>query len=566
MKNEDKKKNKLISELVELHQRIRKLKTLDIQSKQVEKTLRKATEAIKKRSKQLEILYKTTSAMNSAIGSSNLLQLIVDSAKEISGSKYVALSFYNKEKKITKFGAISGGGSTLMKKITEILKIDLFQRELPAESSRFKRFVEEKKPVIIDFHEYTFGTVNKKLSNLIEKIAGFKFILAIPLVKNEELKGIFAYFFLDKGEYDFTLYEIFANQAAQVIERSQILSQLKESEEKYRTTFEHTDTAMAVLEEDATISLINSKFEELSKYSKEEIEGKMSWTKFVHPDDWKRVLRGRKKRRRNLNEVPKEYKFRGMDKNGNPLNVLMNIDSIPGTKKSIISLIDVTKRKQLEEELKQSFKKLRKTFQEIVHALASAVEMKDPYVAGHQQRVTNLACAIATEIGLSKEQIDGISTSGLIHDIGKIAIPSEILSKPGRINDDEFNIIKNHPRIGYNILKIIEFPWPIAQIVLQHHEKMDGSGYPQGLSGDKILLEARILAVADTIEAMNFRRPYRESLGIDKALEEISKNKGILYDPQVVDACMKLFVKEGFKFEEKIKTPNFSKHLFNSVF
>jgi len=204
---------------------------------------------------------------------------------------------------------------------------------------------------------------------------------------------------------------------------------------------------------------------------------------------------------------------------------------------------------KLEEERKRAKQKLQKTLEETIHALASAIEMRDPYTAGHQKRVTKLACAIAKEMGLPKEQIEGIRMAGLIHDIGKISIPSEILTKPGKLNDLECSLIKTHPQAGYNILKGIEFPWPVAQIVLQHHERMDGSGYPQGLCGKDVLLEAGILAVADVVEAMSSHRPYRPAYGIDKALEEISKNKGILYDPEVVNACLRLFNQKGFKFD-----------------
>ena len=176
------------------------------------------------------------------------------------------------------------------------------------------------------------------------------------------------------------------------------------------------------------------------------------------------------------------------------------------------------------------------------------VSIRDPYTAGHQRRVTKLACAIAKEIGLTKEQIEGLRVAAIIHDIGKINIASEILSKPGRLTKLEFEMIKTHPQTGYEILKEIEFPWPVAQIVLQHHERMNGSGYPQGLSGKDILIEARILGVADVVEAMASYRPYRPALGIDKALEEILNNKGVLYDPDVVDACLKVFTEKGFKF------------------
>jgi len=215
----------------------------------------------------------------------------------------------------------------------------------------------------------------------------------------------------------------------------------------------------------------------------------------------------------------------------------------------IVTLRTRTEHQRAKDQLEQNLEKLRKTLGGIIQAMALTVEARDPYTAGHQRRVSDLARTIAKEMGLSQDQIDGIRMAGIIHDLGKISIPAEILSKPGRIGEYEFGIIKTHPKVGYEILKEIEFPWPVAQIVLQHHERMNGSGYPQGLFGDEILLEARILGVADVIEAMASHRPYRPALGINKALEEISQNKGILYDPQVVDACLKLFIKKGYKFK-----------------
>jgi PAS domain S-box-containing protein len=210
---------------------------------------------------------------------------------------------------------------------------------------------------------------------------------------------------------------------------------------------------------------------------------------------------------------------------------------------------DITERKQSEERLQQSYDQLRETLIATVNILASTIEMRDPYTAGHQRRVTTLACAIGEEMGLTDDQFDGLRMAGLIHDLGKINVPAEILSKPGQINEIEFSIIRYHPQICHDILKTIELPWPVAKIVLHHHERMDGSGYPQGLKGDEIMLEARILSVADVVEAMASHRPYRPALGIKLALEEITKNKGTLYDPTAVDACIKLFTEKNFSFE-----------------
>ena len=206
-------------------------------------------------------------------------------------------------------------------------------------------------------------------------------------------------------------------------------------------------------------------------------------------------------------------------------------------------------RKRAGEELRQSYLQLRRTLNETVYALATTAEKRDAFAVGHQQRVTRLACAIAKEMGLSEEQLDGIYMAGMIHDIGKISVPVEVLVKPIPLSDLEHGLMKAHSQVGHDILKTIEFPWPVAQIVLQHHERMDGSGYPQGLSGDDILLEARILAVADLVDIMTSRQPLRLALSIDEALEEITQNRGVLYDPEVVDACLKLFTEKGFTFE-----------------
>jgi putative nucleotidyltransferase with HDIG domain len=197
--------------------------------------------------------------------------------------------------------------------------------------------------------------------------------------------------------------------------------------------------------------------------------------------------------------------------------------------------------------LRVANERLRMAMNGFVEALAMTVEMRDPYTAGHQNRVSSLACAITEELGFNEEQVEGIRLAAMIHDLGKITVPAEILNKPGRLTEMEFNLIKTHSRLGYEILKDIAFPWPIAQIVLQHHERLDGSGYPRGLTEKEILLEARIVAVADVIEAMASHRPYRPALRIDEALEEIERHKGRLYDSEVVDACFRLFRKKDFK-------------------
>ena len=218
------------------------------------------------------------------------------------------------------------------------------------------------------------------------------------------------------------------------------------------------------------------------------------------------------------------------------------IDGKKGPRGNVYVFRDITRRKESED-------RLRRALEGVVQAMSVTIEMRDPYTAGHQRRVSRLSVAIAREMGLPETQIEGIRMAGDIHDIGKIYVPAEILSKPGKLTEIEFTIIKTHPQVGYDILKNIEFPWPIADIVAQHHERLDGSGYPAGLKDDAVLLEARIIIVADVVEAMSSHRPYRPSHGIGKALAEIALNRGILYDTTIVDACTRLFKEKGFSLE-----------------
>ncbi len=218
--------------------------------------------------------------------------------------------------------------------------------------------------------------------------------------------------------------------------------------------------------------------------------------------------------------------------------------------KFIVGIIrDITQQKIIEESLLESYRKLQRTLEGTANALATALEKRDPYTAGHEKRVAKLACAIAAEMGLSKDTIAGIKLTAFLHDIGKIVVPAEILSKPSRLNEFEYSIVKTHPEVGYEILKELEFPWPVAQVILQHHERLNGTGYPKGLNGESIIKEARIMAVADVTEAMCSHRPYRPSLGIQKALDELKQHSGTLYDPAVVDACITVFTTRNFKFD-----------------
>jgi putative nucleotidyltransferase with HDIG domain len=246
------------------------------------------------------------------------------------------------------------------------------------------------------------------------------------------------------------------------------------------------------------------------------------------------------------------WDFRVVDKDGRLIFVRSSSRPIykDGKIVGITALMtDITERKLSEEKLLKSYENLQKTLNDAINTMAKIVETRDPYTAGHQQKVADLSTAIAREMKLEDTRIDQLRMSAIIHDIGKIYIPSDILSRPGKLSDMEFALIKAHAQAGYDIVKGMDFPCAIAQAILQHHERLDGSGYPNQLKGEDTLLEAKILAVADVIEAMAAHRPYRPALGIEKALEEISKNKGRLYDPDVVDACLGLFNSGKFEFK-----------------
>jgi putative two-component system response regulator len=225
-------------------------------------------------------------------------------------------------------------------------------------------------------------------------------------------------------------------------------------------------------------------------------------------------------------------------------------------------------RNKAMEALQMNLDKFQRAMVGTIKAISMAIELRDPYTAGHQQRVAELACAIGRELTLGEDTIYGLRMASVLHDLGKIAVPSEILTRPGQLNDLEYGIIKSHVQTGYDILKKIEFPWPLADIVMQHHERLDGSGYPNGLNGDEIMFEAKILAVADVFETIASHRPYRPSLGVNHAMEELATNKGILYDKDVVAACILLMEEKRFEFEPASFRPasrkSTAQHYFNA--
>jgi len=324
----------------------------------------------------------------------------------------------------------------------------------------------------------------------------------------------------------------------------------RESEELLNSYLENAPDGIYMNDLEGNFLFGNRKCEEITGYRREELIGKnFLELNLLSEHSLNTAVRLLQANMEGKSTGPDEIEI--ISKNGCIIPIEINTNVVQRMAQRIIiaSVRDITERKKAEESLKKTLDSLRKAVGATIQVMVSAVETRDPYTAGHQIRSADLARTIATEMGLPQEKIDAIRMAGSIHDIGKLSIPAEILSKPKKLSDIEFRLIQEHARRGYEILKDVESPWPLAEIVYQHHERMDGSGYPRNLKGEEILIEARILTVADVVEAMASHRPYRPGLGIDVALNEIEKNRGIFYDNTVADACLRLFREKGFKLE-----------------
>jgi PAS domain S-box-containing protein len=341
-----------------------------------------------------------------------------------------------------------------------------------------------------------------------------------------------------------------ASLAQDITTRRQAEEKLRESQEQYRTLVENAADMVFRTDNSGHFIFGNPAALRITGYEEKELIGK-HFKMLIRPDMFKEAITFF------VNQLTKKiqntyFEYPIITKDGHELwlgqnmQLLMDGDHVTGFQ---ALARDISDRKRAEEELQRTLDSLRKAFGTTIQVMVSAIEARDPYTAGHQLRSTDLARAIATEMGLPQKEIEAIRMAGPIHDIGKLSIPAEILSKPTKLTNIEFLLIKEHSQKGYEMLKDVESPWPLAQIVYQHHERMDGSGYPRNLKGEEILIEARILAVADVVEAMASHRPYRPAIGLDAALEEIENNKGTIYDAGAADACLRLFREKGFKLE-----------------
>jgi len=336
-----------------------------------------------------------------------------------------------------------------------------------------------------------------------------------------------------------------------VSERKHTREMLLKSEERYRNILESIEEGYFENDLAGNLTFFNNALYRAMGYSKEELMG-MSNREYTTPKTSRQAyetfrdihVTGKPAKIADYEIIRKDGSMRIYDLSA---SLLSDSAGRPVGFRGVMR--DITERKAKDQELERSYDKLQNMLEETIRTLAFTVEVRDPYTAGHQRRVAQLACAISRKMGFSSEEVRGVKMAALIHDVGKVQIPGEILSKPGPLSSTEMDLVRTHPAVGSSILKGIEFPWPISEIVLQHHERLNGSGYPLGISGKEMHIEAKIIAVADVVEAMVFHRPYRPALGMDKATEEISNNKGTLYDPKVVETCLSLLTEEEFTFD-----------------
>jgi phosphate/phosphite/phosphonate ABC transporter binding protein len=385
--------------------------------------------------------------------------------------------------------------------------------------------------------------------------AGFTAAIILPLIVRSEVFGVICIFSDEAEIFDEAELNLLQEMAGDLsfgihalrnrIKRKQAEMALQQTEERYEELYESAPNAyFSISATDNRVVQFNQALGKLLGYSRADLAGIDGFELYAEGEDGlDKVKRIRDSLSRGVGVRDEELQMRHAS--GRPVWVSLTVDPVMDAQGRLSEcrsmVIDISERKLAEEERTHFAEQLQRSLLQAIRAIALTIEKRDPYTAGHQERVADLAVRVGRELGLAEKELEGIRLGALIHDIGKISIPAEILSRPGKLEPELYSIIKTHPRSGYEIIRGIDFPWPLAEIVLQHHERLDGSGYPQGLKDGEILLAARILIVADVVEAMASHRPYRPALGLESALEEIRRGRDKQYDAAVVDACLKVF-------------------------
>jgi PAS domain S-box/uncharacterized domain HDIG len=418
----------------------------------------------------------------------------------------------------------------------------------------------KQKPILVNDVSEIENDLSQKSIDFVRAMGSQSFICVPVVYKGESLGILIVDNVQSKNPLSQTEMSLLMGIAPQIgisINNAIAYQKIKESEARFRSLSENAPDIIYTLGIDGEFTYANPAIEGILGYQPEEIIGKY-FVDITRKEDVPKFLKAFKQVRDRKQTIKEEIGIL-LHKDGTEryfsISGAPNFDSEGNFIGLVGTFKNLTEIRRSEMELKRSLEKLQSAMSSTIDAISLIVESRDPYTAGHQKRVAKLAVAIAGEMGLSEEKIDLIRMGSLIHDIGKIYIPSEILTKPARLGDLEFSMIKSHPTVGYNILNKVDFIPVIVDIVYQHHERIDGSGYPLGISGDKIFLESRIVAVADTVEAMASNRPYRPARGTSVALNEIKKQRGTALDAEVVDACLKLFEEKDFNFKhEELET------------
>ncbi|MEE8564662.1 MAG: HD domain-containing phosphohydrolase, partial [Atribacterota bacterium] len=459
----------------------------------------------------------------------DIFKYIGEKVQEIIGDAVIYVNEFDKEKDGFVVRYLGGYGKKF-KKVLSVIGKDPTKMvykivDLEISGQKSKVSIKEGKAILLScklirwpggFTEMSSRYISKSASQIVKKLFNLNEAYILGLSRKGEILGEVVIILRGQNKIknpDFI--ETFIKQASIALQRKKTEEALSKSQQEFASIFKDNPEAIVYVNEQGNILDINSRFFELFGYSLEEIKGKNINSGIIHPSD--KIIEGKDLDSKALFKGYINFETIRKKKDGTlfPVSISGSPIVVNGRPRGMIGIfIDITNRKTTEEQLKESFKKLQKTMEDSIYSISLVTEARDAYTAGHQQKVSKLAVALAKEMGFPKDKVEGIKIAALIHDVGKINLPAEILSKPGKLSEIEFSLIKNHSQTGYDILKKVDFLWPIARIVLQHHEKINGSGYPRGLKGDEILLEAKIICVADVVEAMSSHRPYRPALGI----------------------------------------------------